>query len=125
MELFVKLAWLSLALIHVTPAAVFVVPDLAGRMYGQAASGPLGVLLTHRGALFLALLVAALYAMFDPHSRRLASIVLAISMLSFLYLYMRAGYPEGALRKIAWVDLLGLLPLIFVCFNAWTEARLN
>ena len=58
MELITKLAWALLALIHLSPAAVFFLPDLTKKLYGIDANGDLGVLITHRGALFLAIFAA-------------------------------------------------------------------
>ncbi len=119
MEVVTKVAWLLLALIHASPAMVFFAPRLIERLYSTPAEGPVVALLVHRGALFLAIFVAALYAAFDPHARRLAAIVVAISMVAFLWVYWRAGMPQGALRTIALVDLVGLLPLALVVIRAW------
>ncbi len=119
MDLIVKIAWLSLAAVHAMPAAVLFVPSMTQTLYGVAADGTIGVLLIHRGALFLALLVAALFAMFDPDARKVISLLIAISVIGFLLVYARAGKPEGALRTIAIADLVALLPLALVCFDAW------
>ncbi|MEO1029682.1 MAG: hypothetical protein AAFX02_11580 [Pseudomonadota bacterium] len=101
MELSVKIGWVLIALIHLSPALAAFVPGMIERLYSVPSSGDLGVLLSHRGVLFLAVLVAALFAAVDPGGRKLASIICAISMVGFLILYARAGLPEGALRKIA------------------------
>lgn len=114
-----KAAWLMLALIHAAPALVFFAPGMVQRLYGADPSGDLGVLLVHRGALFFAVLVAALMAMVDARSERLASVVAGISMIGFLVVYARAGMPAGPLRKIAITDAVGLLPLALVLVRAW------
>jgi len=119
MEITTKLSWGLLVLIHLTPTFVLIAPGLVERLYGVSAQGDLGVLLTHRGGLFLAIMVAAIFAAFVPDSRKLASLVVGISMLSFLILYMRAGWPAGPLRKIAMMDAVGLVPLAFVSWQAW------
>jgi hypothetical protein len=119
MEWATRIAWGLLVLIHVSPALVLAAPGLTARLYGVEASGPLGVLLAHRGALFLAVIVACVAAALDPGSRRVASLVCATSMLGFLYLYVRAGAPAGALRPVAIVDLAGLAPLAWVTMMAW------
>jgi hypothetical protein len=119
MELWIKLAWAALVVIHLSPAAVAFSPDLVTRLYGVPAGGGIGVLLIHRGALFLALVAAAIIAIFDPSARRVVSVIFAISMLAFLLIYVRAGMPAGGLRKIAMIDLIGLLPLTFVAITAW------
>ena len=119
MEFIVKIAWLSLAAVHAMPAAVLFTPNMTQTLYSVAADGTVGVLLIHRGALFLALVAAALFAMFDPDARKVISLLVAISVMGFLLVYARAGRPEGALRTIAIVDLAALLPLALVSFDAW------
>lgn len=110
--------WLALAAIHVIPALALVRPALLTRLYGLSADHPLFLLLQHRAALFLAVVVVALLAAFDPASRRAALLVVAISMVSFLALYWQAGSP-APLRTIARVDLVGLLPLLVVAIGAF------
>lgn len=118
-EIATKAAWLLLALVHVSPAAVLFRPSLVQTLYGAAPEGAVGVLMTHRGATFLAIVVAAAWAAFDPSVRRLATILVAIAVLGFLILYARAGMPGGPLRKIAAVDALALAPLLLVTWSAW------
>lgn len=119
MEISLKISWGLLALLHVSPSLAAFVPGMIERLYSVPSDGDLGVLLSHRGLLFLAVLVAAIYAALDPSARKLASVVCAISMVGFLVLYARAGMPQGALRKIAIADLAGLLPLVWVTYQAW------
>ena len=118
MEIIVKAAWLMLAAVHAAPAAAAFSPALLSRLYGLAPDGTLAVLLTHRGAMFLAVVAAALLAAFDPASRRAAAVVVAISLTGFLLAYGRAGFPDGALRSIALVDVAALVPLAIVLFDA-------
>jgi hypothetical protein len=113
METALRLAFGLLALLHVTPAAVFFSPALTAKLYGVDPSGSAGVLLSHRGALFVAVAAAAFMATFSPESRRLALVVISISMLGFLLTYLRAEAPAGPLRSIAVADLAGLVPLAF------------
>lgn len=119
MELSIKGAWLSLAAVHALPAAAAVVPGLVTRLYGVDADGPVAVLLVHRGALFLAVLAAALFAAIDPGARRACSVVVGISVVGFLAVYAHAGMPPGALRTIALVDAAALLPLAHATAAAW------
>lgn len=119
MEIATKIAWLLLALVHVSPAAVLFRPGLLERLYGASPEGPSGLLLTHRGATFLAIVVAAIWAAFDPSVRRLCSVAVAIAVLSYLILYLRAGAPEGPLRTVAAVDAFALVPLLLVAWSAW------
>jgi hypothetical protein len=112
-------AWLFLALVHLTPAAVLVRPDLIRSLYAVEAAGDLGVLLIHRGALFAAVVVVCLYAAWEPSARRAAALVVAISVVSFLLIYASAGAPSGSLRLIALADLVALAPLVLVTWKAW------
>lgn len=119
MELLVRLSWGALALIHAAPAAVVFAPTLIRRLYGADPAGDVGLLLVHRGAMFLAVVAVCLYAAFEPGARRTAGLVTAISILSFLGLYVRAGLPSGALRSIALADVVALVPLGLVLWAAW------
>ena len=120
MEALTKLCWILLALLHLAPSLALFRPGMVERLYGVPASGDLGVLLTHRAALFLAVLVACVFAAAAPEARRLASIVCAISMIGFLVVYVSAGAEAGPLRRIAVADAVGLLPLAFVAWRAWS-----
>ena len=122
MELATKIAWILLALVHASPAAVLFRPSLLRTLYGIAPEGPTGLLLTHRGATFLAIVVAAVWAAFDPSVRRLGTVVVGIAVLGYLLLYARAGMPEGPLRTIAAADALALAPLLLVTWSAWRVA---
>jgi hypothetical protein len=119
MEMATRIAWFLLAAVHVSPAAVLFRPGLVEQLYGTSPDGPASLLLTHRGATFLAILVAAIWAAFDPSVRRMAAVLVAITVVGFLLLYVRAGLPAGPLRKIAIVDALALAPLLFVLWSAW------
>lgn len=120
MEWIVKLCWSLLALAHATPAAALFAPHLIEKLYRADLSGDGGLLLVHRAALFLAVVVVCLYAALDPSARRAASLVVGISVVSFLALYGLNGFPEGPLRKIALVDAIALLPLGIVALSAWS-----
>lgn len=119
MEIWIKVGWLGIAFVHLMPALVLFAPSMTERLYELPPDGDLGVLIVHRGALFLGIVVAALFATFDPSSRRVASVIAAISILGFLIVYARAGFPAGALRSIATVDLIAVAPLVFVVMQAW------
>jgi hypothetical protein len=118
MDTITKLAWGLLALAHLSPAAVAFAPSLVERLYGVSPTGDLGVLIAHRGALFLAIVAACVIAVFDPPPRRALGVVVAISIIGFLVLSLRAGAPSGLLRTIAIVDAAALLPLALVVVAA-------
>jgi len=115
-------AWTALALVHLSPAAVVAAPPLIQRLYGVTPSGDLGVILTHRGVMFLAIVVVCLWAIVDPPARRGLSLMVGISVVGFLILYVRAGAPKGPLRSIAIADALALAPLLYVAATAWRSA---
>ena len=118
-ETWIVLAWAALALVHFMPASATFSPAIRRRLYGVESSGALGVMLTHRGALFAAVLVACIYAAMAPEARPLATLVVAISLIGFLVVYAAAGAPKGPLRSVALVDALALIPLAAVCADAW------
>jgi len=119
MDTALRLSWFTLAAIHVLPALVLFRPAMTQQLYQVAPDGDVGMLIVHRGALFLAVVAVSLLALVDAESRRAASLVVAVSMIGFLIVFARAGFPEGALRTIALVDLAGLVPLLVVSVHAW------
>ena len=110
--------WLLLAAIHFLPALAFFQPAGLTKLYRVAPDNPLHLLMHHRAALFLAVFTACVIAAFNPDSRRLASVVTAISMVSFLALWWRAGFPP-AFRRIVQVDIAGLPILAFAALAAF------
>lgn len=104
------ICWLLVGLVHLIPALALFRPALIKRLYGVAPDSPLFLLMHHRAALFFAVLVACVWAAFDPGGRKIATLLAAISMLSFLFLYQAYGRP-APLSTIALVDLIGLIPL--------------
>ena len=122
----VELSWLAIALIvHSAPAMLFFRPGLTEKLYGVAAEDTTGLLLIHRGALFLGIVVVSLFAAFHADGRPAASIVVTISMIGFLLVYLKAGLPSGPLRKIAIVDFIGLIPLAIVLWDVWGQGILR
>jgi hypothetical protein len=99
--------WLILAAIHAIPALAFFQPAKLSTLYRIQPDNPLFLLMHHRAGLFVAVFVACVFAAFVPEGRRLAVLVVGISMVSFLLLYWQAGSPPP-LRKIAQVDIIGL-----------------
>jgi hypothetical protein len=112
------IAWLILALVHLMPALAFFIPSLLTKLYGLEAGNALFLLLHHRAALFLAIFIICVWSAFDSAPRRLASVAVAISMVSFLALYWLQGTPV-LLRQIAIVDLIGLPVLVYVIWKAF------
>lgn len=114
------ICWLLLGLVHLIPALALFRPALITRLYGVQPDSPLFLLMHHRAALFFAVLVACVWAAFDPGGRKIATLLAAISMLSFLFLYQSYGRP-AALGTIALVDLIGLVPLAWAGWHAFQQ----
>lgn len=112
--------WLILAAIHAMPALALFRPATLTALYRLQPDNPLFLLMQHRAGLFFAVFVACIWAAFVPEGRRLAVLVVGISMVSFLVLYWQAGSPPP-LRKIAQVDLWGLPVLAGVAWLAFRQ----
>jgi hypothetical protein len=115
--MWITLAWLALMLVHTPPALATFSPRLRKRMYGVDEVGALGVILVHRGVLFLAVAAVCAFAAFEPAARISAALVTSVSLLGFLIAYATAGSPQR-LRRIALVDAMALIPLALVVYDA-------
>ena len=118
--MFERLCYAVLALIHILPASMLFRPQAIGSLYRIDADGPLLALLQHRAALFAIVVLACIWAIVDPASRKLAAAVIATSMLSFLAIYWNAGSP-AALKSIALADLAGLPFLVLAAWSAFSR----
>lgn len=118
--MFVTLAWLALALVHAPPALAAFSPLLRKRMYGIDDGGPLGLILAHRGVLFLAVAGVCVLAAFSAEARLAALLVTSISVVGFLVGYVLGGAPKR-LRTIALVDSIALIPLGVAAVDAWAK----
>jgi len=115
-----RISWLVLALIHALPAFAFLRPSMIAKLYGVAAGSETFLLLHHRAALFAVVLLLCVWSAFDPATRKLASVAVAVSMISFLWLYWSGGSPPS-LRSIAIADLVGLPFLAYVAWKAFSS----
>lgn len=115
----IKVAWAILAAIHALPALALFRPSMIGKLYRIANDSPLFLLLQHRAALFLVIFLLCVWAAFDPASRRVASVGVGVSMITFLILFWSAGSPP-ALKTIAMTDLIGVPFLMFVSWKAFS-----
>lgn len=112
------LAWLVLGLIHATPAAAVVRPRMLTRLYAVELDSPLFLLLQHRAVFFATIVLVCAWAALDPGARRVASVVVGASVVSFLVFYWRSGSPR-ALRWIAVTDRNGIPFLAVATVDAW------
>jgi hypothetical protein len=113
-----SICWGILGLVHVIPALALFRPALLTRLYGVAEGTDTFLLLHHRAALFLGIAIVCLWSVARSEVRPLASVVVAVSMLSFVALYWFAGSPP-AFRTIALVDLAAVPVLLFAAWQAF------
>ncbi|MBK8543324.1 MAG: hypothetical protein IPL62_06980 [Caulobacteraceae bacterium] len=95
----IALAWLALAMVHAPPALATFSSGLRKRMYGVDGPGPLGVILIHRGVLFLAVACVSVLAAFNADARIAAMLVMSISVLGFLMLTPSPARPNVCARS--------------------------
>ena len=115
-----RISWLILAVvIHLPPFAAFFVPSLISKLYNVVPDDPNFALLQHRAALFGVVMIACLWAAFDPNVRKLAAVLTALSMISFLAIYFGYGQP-ASLKTIALVDGIGLPFLAYAGWKAFS-----
>lgn len=115
-----RIGWIVLGVaVHGPPFAALFFPKLISRLYSVEPYDPNFPLLHHRAALFGVIVVVCGWAAFDSDVRQLAFVVTALSMLSFLLIYLANDQPPS-LRTIALVDLLGLPFLAFVGWQAFS-----
>lgn len=116
-----RICWLSLALfVHLPPFATLFAPSLITKLYDVAPNAVSFPLPHHRAALFEILMIACLWAGFDPDVRKSAFEVTSLSMVSFLAIYFGNGQPPS-LKTIALVDGAGLPFLAFVGWKAFVN----
>lgn len=113
-----KICWALLGVIHAIPAFALFRPALISSLYGVEPGSDNFTLLHHRAALFLAIVAICAWAIFRPEVRQLATVAVAISMVSFLAIWWLAGAPF-ALRSIAVADMIGLPVLVVAGWMAW------
>lgn len=110
--------WLVIAAVHALPGLAFFAPALLTTLYGLSPTDPAYLLVQHRAALFMCVVIVCLWATIDPGVRRLAVAVAAVSMVSFLTLFWLSGMPSS-LRTIATVDLAALPMLMAAGYLAY------
>lgn len=113
MKLIAAIAWVGLAMIHSLPAVGLVSPSVRQGLYGIEPPGSFAILLAHRAAIFVAIVVASLIAAVHGPSRAAVAIAVSISVVGFLIVYVAGGAPAGALRKVALADCVAL-PLLAI-----------
>lgn len=93
--------------------------DRLQALYGISATEPnVQILMRHRAILFGLVGGFIIYAAFNPGFQPIAMIMAFISMAGYIVLCLQIGGFNELLRKILWVDVVGLLLLAaaFVLF---------
>ena len=116
--MFERISWIVLALVNLPPFVTFFAPSLISRLYGFEPGTGAFPLLHHRAALFGCVVIACVWAAVDGSVNRLAVVITALSMLSFIAVYVMNGSPPS-LRPIAAGDLIGLPFLAYVAWRAF------
>lgn len=116
-----QISWTVLALVHLTPALALLRPSMLTALYGVTRESPLFVVMHHRSALFVVVLMLCIWPLFDPRVRTLSVVGVGASVITFLFLYWRAGAPK-LLRRVAIADLVGLPAWAYVAWRAFTPA---
>ncbi|GAB5488549.1 MAG: hypothetical protein Pars2KO_21190 [Parasphingorhabdus sp.] len=114
-----RVCWIVLALIHLSPFTAFFLPAIISRLYAVTEVDPNFAILHHRAAMFGVIFIACIWATFDPNVRKLAVVIAALSMLSFIAIYVGYGQP-ATLTTIAIVDAIGLPFLVYAGWKAFT-----
>jgi hypothetical protein len=105
----------AVGVIHLVPGLAFLAPAMITRLYGAGADGAVLLMLRHRAALLgivgIVLIVGAAMAPWRPA----ATLVGALSMASYLLLWLGAGPHRKPLQRIALIDAIAL-PALLVGF---------
>jgi uncharacterized membrane protein YkgB len=109
----------ALALIHVAPAIATLRPSLIERLYQVDPQSAVFPLLHHRAVLFAIIVLLSIWSMFRAEARSVSVCAIALSMVSFLIIYLRAGRPRQ-LRHIAIADVIGMP---FLALAAWATLQ--
>jgi hypothetical protein len=104
-------------LVHLVPGLAAFSPAVLKRLYGGGAEGPVLLMLQHRGALLGLVGLLLLIAAFAPSWRDPAAFAGAVSMASYLLLWLGAAPAHRKpLQSIAVVDAIALPALLLA---AW------
>jgi hypothetical protein len=111
-RMWIALAFVALAVVHLLAAGPIVAPGALVRLYGVSADdATLMALLRHRAVLLALVGVLCLWASVAADVRPAALVAAAINILAFLAMYALHGAPAGPLWTVALVDAAALAPL--------------
>lgn len=120
----VTFALLVAALIHLMPFSGVIGPGQLATLYGVPVEGPdLEILLRHRAVLFGLLGGFMLIAAFRPVLQPAALAMGLASVVAFLLLAWQVGGYNGAIARVAWVDLAVLPVLLAGAVARWRISR--
>jgi hypothetical protein len=100
-------------LINALPVIGMVSGRRIERLYAVEIKGPdLAILMRHRAVLFGLLGGFMIYAAFNPALWLAACVIGLVSMASFIMLAWMTGGYNAALRKVVWIDIAGIIPVL-------------
>jgi hypothetical protein len=102
----------GIALLHLAPGIVAVMPARSVALYGIALAEPaLAVVMRHRAVLLASVGAGLVGAVLDARLWTAACVLAATSKLSLLAIYALEGSPAGPLRRVALADAISLVAL--------------
>lgn len=117
MEFIIKVFWFILVfVVYGMLVVVLFVFRLMECLYGIEVFGDLGILLVYWGGLFFVVFVVVLFVVFDFGVCKVVSVVVGISMISYLVVYGLMGFLDGFLCLVVFVDVLGFILFVVVIY---------
>ncbi|MEM7358300.1 MAG: phosphopantetheine adenylyltransferase [Pseudomonadota bacterium] len=115
MQILIAISLFIAGLIHVTPAIGVLGKEQLARLYGLPISDPnLLVLMRHRAVLFLVVGLLLWLAIIRAEYRLIAVAFGLLSTISFLFIVYTTPEYNAQLARIAQVDIVAVILLLFV-----------
>ncbi|PTQ91174.1 phosphopantetheine adenylyltransferase [Agitococcus lubricus] len=119
MKLFESITLLLIGLIHFLPLLGVMGVKQLKTLYGvDLTDSSVILLMRHRAVLFGIVGGLIMYSVFFPTLLAVAYIVGAISMASFVVLALPIKNHTPALKKVFYIDMIGLIMLLVSCLGA-------
>lgn len=113
MESWITFCLVVVGLINIVPVMGVISAQKVESAYSITLAGnDLEILLRHRALLFGILGAYILYSAFSPFHQSAAMMMAGVSMVGFAVLVLATGGYNGAIGKVLFVDILGILFLI-------------
>ena len=114
---------LIVGLINFAPVAGVISGARLAQAYNiELLGNDLVILMRHRALLFGIIGGFLLFSVYSPAYRPAAMVMAAISMLGFLLIVWQEGGYNAALRKVLWMDVLGIVCLGLAAVLHWWKS---